>query len=85
MSMVTELIAAVSDAERRIDDQIMKLQSYQSRIDSVSQRVDAAFSGSTVQYGQEMIEQLSATKKQVNDTIGFLQGAKDKLIRVRMI
>jgi len=85
MSMVTELIAAVSDAERRIDDQIMKLQSFMSQVDSVSQRADAAFSGSTVQYGKDMIEQLSLTKKQVNDTIGYLQGAKEKLIRVRMI
>ena len=85
MSMVTELIAAVSNAERQIDDQISKLQSYQSEIDSVQQRVDAAFSGSTVQYGQNMIEQLSSTKQQVTDTISRLQSAKDKLIQVRMI
>ena len=85
MSMVTELIAAVSNAERRIDDQILKLQSYQSQIDCVSQRVDAAFNGSTIQYGQDMMEQLSMTKKQIIDTISFLEVAKDKLIRVRMI
>lgn len=85
MSMVTELIAAVADAERRIDDQIMKLKSYLTQIETVSQRVDATFSGSSVEYGQNMIEQLSLTKKQIQDTIGFLQGAKDKLIRVRMI
>ena len=70
MSMVTELISAVSDAERRIDDQVMKLQGFMTQIDSVSQRVDDAFNGSTVQYGKNMIEQLSSTKKQVNDTIG---------------
>ena len=85
MSMVMELIAAVTDAERRIDDQIMKLQSYLTQIDSVSQRVDATFSGSTDQYGRNMIEQLSVTKKQINDTIGILQEAKNKLIMVRMI
>ena len=85
MSMVTQLISAVSDAERRIDDQIMKLQSYLSQIDRVAQRTDAAFSGSAVQYGKDMVEQLSLTKKQVNDTIGYLQQAKEKLIRVRMI
>lgn len=85
MSMVTDLIRAVSDSERRIDEQINKLQSFLTQMDSVSQRVDAAFSGSTVQYGQEMIEQLSATKQQVKNTIGFLQSAKEKLIRVRMI
>lgn len=85
MSMVTELIAAVSNAERQIDDQISKLRSYQNEIDFVQQRVDAAFSGSTVQYGQNMIEQLSRTKQQVTDTINRLQNAKDKLIQVRMI
>ena len=85
MSMVTGLISAVSDAERLIDDQIMKLQSYQAQIDSASQRVDAAFAGSTVQYGQNMIDQLSKTRQQVTDTINYLQSAKDKLIRVRMI
>ena len=85
MSMVTELIAAVSNAERQIDDQISKLQSYLSEIDNVQKRVDAAFSGSTVQYGQNMIEQLASTKQQVTDTVGRLQGAKDKLSQVRMI
>ena len=85
MSMVTELIAAVANAERQIDDQISKLQSYQREIDSVQNRVDAAFSGSTVQYGKNMIEQLSKTKQQVTDTISRLQNAKDKLIQVRMI
>lgn len=85
MSMVTDLIAAVSDAERRIDDQIMKLKSYQSQIDSISQRVDATFSGSTAQHGRNMIKQLSLTKKQVEATLGYLQATKDKLIRVRMI
>ena len=85
MSMVMELISAVTDAERRIDDQISKLNSFQSEIDSVSQRVDAAFSGRNVQYGQKMIDQLSQTKQQVADTIGRLQNAKEKLTQVRMI
>lgn len=85
MSMVTELIAAVSNAERQIDEQIAKLQGYQKEMESVQQRVDAAFSGSTVQYGQNMIEQLSRTKRQVIDTISRLQSAKEKLFQVRMI
>lgn len=85
MSMVMELIAAVSNAERQIDDQISKLQSYQNEIDFVQKRVDAAFSGSNVQYGKNMIEQLSQTKQQVTDTISRLQNAKDKLIQVRII
>jgi hypothetical protein len=58
---------------------------YLSQIDSISQRVDAVFSGSAVQSGRDMIEQLSMTKKQVSDTIGYLQQAKEKLIRIKMI
>ncbi len=85
MSMVTDLIAAVTNAERQIDDQIAKLQNYQMEMEQVQKRVDAAFSGSTVHYGQNMIEQLSGTKQQVADTIGRLQGAKEKLMLVRMI
>ena len=85
MSMVTDLIAAVSDTQRRIDDQIMKLRSYQSELDSVSQRADAAFSGSTLNYGQNMIDKLSQTKQQISDTIDRLQEAKDALSRMQMI
>ena len=85
MSMIMELISAVTNAERQIDDQISKLRSYESELDRVSQRVDAAFGGSAMQYGQHMTEQLSQTKKQVTDTIGRLQNAKDKLTQVRMI
>lgn len=85
MSMVTELIAAVSNAERQIDDQISKLQSYQNEIETVRMRADAAFSGSAAQYGQNMADQLSRTKQQVADTIGRLQEAKLKLTQVRMI
>lgn len=85
MSMVTELISAVSNAERQIDDQISKLQSFQTELDTVSRRVDAAFSGSTVEYGKNMMDKISQTKQQVSETISRLQEAKDKLIRVRMI
>lgn len=85
MSMVMELIYAVSNAERQIDNQISKLQSYQGEIENVLQRANAAFSGSTNQHGQNMIDQLSQTKQQVADTISRLQNAKEKLIQVRMI
>ena len=85
MSMVQELIAAVTNAERQIDDQIMKLRSYSSEIEKVTQRVDSAFRGSEKQYGQQMIQHLSMTKTQVADTLVRLQTAKDKLVQVRMI
>lgn len=85
MSMVQDLIAAVSNAERQLDEQISKLNSYINEIEQVSQRVDAAFSGSGKDYGNQMLQQLTITKSQVSDTINRLQVAKDKLIQVRMI
>jgi flagellar biosynthesis chaperone FliJ len=80
-----ELIGAITDAERQIDEQISRLQSYQSEIELVQRRVDAALSGSTAQHGNNMIDQLTRTKQQISDTIGRLQIAKEKLTQVRMI
>lgn len=85
MSMVQELIAAVTNAERQIDDQIMKLRGYSGEIEKVTQRVDSAFGGSEKQYGQQMIQQLAITNAQINDTLTRLQAAKDQLGRVKMI
>lgn len=85
MSMVQQLIAAVASAERQIDDQISKLHSYVSEIDKVTNKANAAFDGSTQNYGQQMIQQLAATKAQVNQSIETLQAAKEKLLRVRMV
>lgn len=85
MSMVTELIAAVSNAERQIDEQVARLRSFQKEIASVQRRTEAALSGSTQPYEQRMLEQLSQTDRQITDTIGRLQDAREKLTRVRMI
>lgn len=85
MSLVQQIIAAVSAAERQIDDQIGKLTSYIGEIDKVTNRTDAAFNGSTQNYGRDMIQQLAATKAQVNQAIEKLQAAKEKLLRVRTL
>lgn len=85
MSMVQQLISSVTNAERQLDEQISKLNSYLIEVDNVSMRVDNAFAGSSVNYGQRMIQQLAQTKEQVRTTIGTLQAAKDKLAKVRMI
>ena len=85
MSLVQQIIAAVSAAERQIDDQIGKLTSYIGEIDKVTNRTNAAFDGSTQNYGRDMIQQLAATKAQVNQAIEKLQAAKEKLLRGRTI
>lgn len=85
MSMVQELIAAVSSAEREIDEQVGRLRSYQNEVDSVSERVEAALSGSSQDYNRKMLDQLRATKIQIDATLASLRGAKEQLLRVRMI
>ena len=85
MSMIQQLIAAVTNAEHQIDDQTMKLQSYVAEIDKTTTRVNNALGGSSQAYETRMILQLSQTKKEVEETINRLQAAKEKLQRVRMI
>ena len=85
MSMITELISAISNAERQIDEQIGKLNSYKSQINQVKNQVESAFGGSQSQDANVMLQQLSTTEKQINETISYLQNAKDKLLRVRTI
>lgn len=85
MSMVQQLIAAVANAERQIDDQMTKLHAYEAEVDRVKAKVDNALHGSDQEYAHQMLQQLDLTKAQVTATINQLQAAKDKLIRVRMI
>lgn len=85
MSMIQELIAAVSNAERNIDDQISKLTAYKQQVEQVSSRVDTALAGSSQDYGTRMLQQLSVTGSQVDQTIAALQSAKQKLAQVRMV
>ena len=85
MSLVMQIIQAVTATERAIDDQMAKLTSYNAKVDEVMRRVQAELGDSTTNYAQEMISQLQQTKEQVDDTLQKLQAAKDKLIQVRAI
>ena len=85
MSMITELISAISNAERQIDEQIGKLNSYKSQIDQVKNQVESAFGGGQSQDATVMLQQLSTTENQINETISNLQNAKDKLLRIRTL
>ncbi|MBQ6412259.1 MAG: hypothetical protein IJI19_02105 [Ruminococcus sp.] len=85
MSMVQQLIVAVANAERQIDEQMMKLRAYEAEVDQVKVKVDNALHGSQQDYAHQMLQQLDQTKTQVETTINQLQAAKDKLVRVRMI
>jgi len=83
--MVTELIAAVTAAERQIDDQIMKLTSFNDEIDNAVRQIDEAFGGSVKSYDQNIDAQLTATKEKLNGTVRQLESAKRKLQLVRMV
>lgn len=85
MSLVMQIIQAVTATERQIDDQMTKLNAYSRNVDEVLQRVQTELSGSTQQSVNEMISQLQQTKNQVDDTLQKLQSAKDKLVQVRAI
>lgn len=85
MSMVQQLITAVSAAERRIDDQIGQLTAYLHELDNVTRKINSALGGSTQEHEQQMLRQLSDTRTAVSRSIGQLQTAKGMLGRVRMI
>ena len=85
MSTVRQIIQAVLATQRQIDDQMSKLQAYNSQVDKVMQQVQAELSDSTQQYSREMLDQLQQTKKQIDDTMNNLQAAEDKLTQVRTI
>lgn len=85
MSMVRELIAAVSAAERNIDGQLMKLHSYQKANDDLMKQIVEELDGSTHSSSLNMRTQLNQTKSQIATTISLLEQAKVKLQRVRMI
>lgn len=85
MSMVQQLIAAVSAAERQIDEQVRQLSVYVRELDAVTGRISSALGGSTQDYDRQMLQQMAATKAEVEQSIRQLQAARDMLARVRMI
>lgn len=85
MSMVQQIIQAVTASERQIDEQVRRLTAYNDQVDRTMQMVQSQLGGSTQSYDQQMLQQLQQTKKQLDDTIQMLRTAKEKLTRVRAI
>ena len=85
MSMVQNIIQAVTATQRQIDDQIAKLNAYKTQIDQVLQTVQKDLVGSTQQDAEEMLQQLQQTKQQIDSTLQRLSIAKEKLSQVKMI
>ena len=85
MSMVQQLIAAVNAAEVQVDRQMAQLNVYIGELDQAASRIQNALSGSSQPYGQEMPQQLSVTREDVNRSLARLQQAKQSLGVVKMM
>lgn len=85
MSMVQQLIAAINAAEVQVDRQMAQLNVYIGELDQAASRIQNALSGSSQPYGQEMLQQLSVTREDVNRSLARLQQAKQSLGVVKMM
>ena len=85
MSMIRQLIGAIANAERQIDDQSRRLTSFNSQLDQLIRQVQSTYEGSQQNVSSEMLGQLQTTKKQVEDAIQSLAAAKQKLQQVKMV
>lgn len=85
MSMVTQLVAAVVQAQQRIQEQIAELRAYEEELDRTAARVEAALEGSSLAHGDRLLEQIGATKKRTEDAIGQLSAAIKRLDTVARI
>lgn len=85
MSMARELIAAVMEAERKIDEQIAKLTAYAKQNDDLMREITQAIEGSSHESASNMQQRLSQTQTEITQTIQMLQASKEKLARLRQI
>ncbi len=83
--MIQELIAAVVEAERQLDEKISMLSSYADEVDDFSNKADDLLSGSQSGIDQKVISIAASTKRQVEETLEKLQTAKSKLEQLEMI
>ena len=84
MSQIQQLAAAINVSVRQIDEQIAKLGNYQSKLEEMAQRVDSAL-GNEDSRGREMLNQISMTKQQLDETINQLRVAGEKLRQIRLV
>ena len=84
MSMSRELTGMIINSQRNIDDQIAKLRGYLSEIETTMSTVSEVL-GADDDYGKKMNDQLAQSKKTVEDAIGTLANAKEKLSQVGLV
>ena len=84
MSQIQQLAAAINVSVRQIDEQIAKLGNYQSKLEEMAQRVDSAL-GNEDSGGREMLNQISMTKQQLDETINQLRVSGEKLRQIRLV
>lgn len=84
MSQIQQLIAAINMSAGQIDQQSTQLRDFKSKLDELSRHVETTL-GSSNSSGRQMLDQISATTKQIDDTLNRLQSAKEKLQQIRLV
>ena len=85
MSLATQLIAAVTQAQDEIKGEIGRMQAYLSELDATAGRVEQALEGSTLSHHDQLVERLAATKREAEETVQQLSAAYRQLDVVRNI
>ncbi|GEM_PF-1579720 len=84
MSMVTELIGAISSSIRSVETEEQILDTYLSRLQELQEQVQAALQGGAAGVDEEMNDRIVATQQSVQKAIDSLEVAKDSLSRIQI-
>jgi seryl-tRNA synthetase len=85
MSELQHVVAAVTDAQRKIKEQIMRIHSFQAANEEAMQKIGEALHGSSKNYDTRLLAQLEKTNAEFNKTVATLQQADLALLRVSQI
>ena len=84
MSMVTELIGAISSSIRSVETEEQILDTYLSRLQELQEQVQAALQGGAAGVDEEMNDRIVATQQSVQKAIDSREVAKDSLSRIQI-
>ena len=84
MTMVTELIGAISSSIRSVETEEQILDTYLSWLQELQEQVQAALQGGAAGVDEEMNDRIVATQQSVQKAIDSLEVAKDSLSRIQI-
>jgi predicted translin family RNA/ssDNA-binding protein len=85
MSLATEIINAIINAEQNIDEQINLLNEFVRQTEDIMSEISQAIAESTQDSAKNMLNSISQTKTEIMQTIDILQSSKEYLMRARQI